>query len=102
LPKAGQGKATFWLQNPGDVPVDIAEVRTSCDCFRVILLTPVVGPGERVEATAMVDLAHDPEFSGRLGLDATGYTLSKKTIAFLIRADVKVDTEPRVSASSKQ
>jgi hypothetical protein len=75
--------------------VEVAEVRTSCDCFHVILQPRVVGPGERVEATAIVDLAHDPQFTGHLGLDATGYTPSKNTIAFVIRANVKVDVVPR-------
>ena len=69
----------------------MAEVRTSCDCFQVTLEKKVILPGERIRAAAKVDFAHDPKFSGRLGLQAEGLATAEKTPAFVIQVDVKVE-----------
>jgi hypothetical protein len=81
----------FSLHNPRTTAVEVAEVRTSCDCFRVDLPTDIIEPGQKVQATARIDLSDDPKFAGRLVLDATARAKDQKAIAFVIYADVKVE-----------
>lgn len=78
------------LHNPGSVPVEVASVESSCDCFTVTLGATTVEPGGRVPVRIVLDLSHDPKFAGQLRLEATGYTPTR-AVAFAIRVDVDVD-----------
>ena len=91
LPSAGKREITFSLHNPGDRAVEVAQVETSCDCFRVALQTSVVAPGENALATAEVDLTDDPKFTGRLRLVGRGLAKKQATCGFVIYAELKVD-----------
>lgn len=90
LPRGGRAELAFVLSNPGIKETEVAEVQTSCGCFRVALEERTVKPGDQVTATAIIDLSEDPEFDGSLRLSATGFATDKRTVAFVIYADVKL------------
>lgn len=80
----------FWLHNAGTTTIELCQVGSSCDCCSVTLEKDIVEPGEKVKATAKVDLAHDPRFVGRLSLDARGYSQSNHVLAFQIEIKLHV------------
>lgn len=90
-PGARSEKA-FSVHNPGPTPVTVADIRTSCECFQIRLQQKVVGPGQTVPATAVVDFSKDAQFVGRLRLRADGsvFTESGPKDGFALEADVDV------------
>jgi hypothetical protein len=94
VPQAGRHEINFWLSNLGQIAVEVAEVRTSCDCFEITLEQKVVPPGGKVAGRAKVDFAQDPQFAGSLRLEGQGTTKGQK-LAFAIYADVEVKRSPR-------
>jgi hypothetical protein len=86
----GLREATVWLQNPGTDPVEIAEIRTSCDCFEVVLDRTIVPEGDQVKAAVKVDFGDDPSYRGKLRLEAEARARNKEGLAFLIKAIVRV------------
>jgi hypothetical protein len=71
LPKGGHGEITVSLHNASGDFTHASDIRTSCDCLKVILDKQYVEPGETVLAKVKVDFKEDPEFSGRLRMTAT-------------------------------
>jgi len=69
----GQAHHVLTLWNPRRRVVDVAEVRTSCDCLRINLARRAVGPSERVAALVQLDLALEPEFCGGLDMTVDGF-----------------------------
>jgi hypothetical protein len=94
LPQGGHHDVTFWLQNPGQSPVEVFKVKTSCDCFEVALEKNVIQAGEKVSARASVDFSKDPEFAGRLRLEATGEAQLMGPSGFIVCVYVKVANRP--------
>jgi hypothetical protein len=90
LSKGSRRELTFWLHNPGTEAVVVAAVRTDCDCLAVTLEDTVVGPGQRVAATAIIDLRSDPYFSGGLCPQARGITNDGARLAFIITVNIRV------------
>src|SRR5262249_30076558 len=95
LPQGGRHEATFSLHNPGPTAVEVATIKTSCPCFRVSLPANVVLPGTEVTATATVDFAEDPDFTGSLAMDAEGTVEAQPTPAFVVIVSVKVEATIR-------
>src|SRR6266481_2346972 len=81
----GYREAIVWLENPGPDPVEIAAVRTSCDCFEVTVERKVVEAGDRVKAVAKVDFRDDTRYRGKLLLEAEGVGKDKEAYPFLIK-----------------
>lgn len=54
----------FVLSNDSEAAIQIATVRTSCECLRVDLTNRTVRPHEAVTAQATIDLSDEPDFSG--------------------------------------
>ena len=80
---------TFSLRNAGRDIVDIAEVKGSCDCFRVLIDRRTVAGGEEVQAVARLELDKEPQFTGELQLEVRGKTPSG-LLAFAFQAHVRV------------
>lgn len=73
----GSARTSFRLENQSNSAVEVAKIRTSCDCLSVDLSDRLVRPRQAVTAQATIDLSDEPEFSGGLRpeaefLDATG------------------------------
>jgi hypothetical protein len=88
----GRSERAFSVHNPGATTVTVADIRTSCECFQIRLRQKVVGPGETVPATAVVDFSKDAQFVGRLRLRADGAVLTDSGAqdGFVLEADVDV------------
>jgi hypothetical protein len=72
------------LTNPGDFPVTISSMRTSCPCLTVRLPEQTVQPHKSVQAILEYDPLREPDFTGRLlvtaeGLDQSGQPLFRAT-----------------------
>jgi hypothetical protein len=80
----------FQLRNTTDAPAEVTEVRTSCDCLEILLSTKSVNPREEINAKAIIDMSHDPGFSGCLRLAAKGMTNGDRQSEFTIYANVLV------------
>lgn len=92
LPQGGKGAITFTLKNTGASDVEVERIETSCPCFTIELKKNTIGPGEEVTATARVDLASEPSFTGALRLEATGLTGTVGVKAFRISCNLQVSS----------
>jgi|SRR5579884_1430302 len=90
IARGGNGEATIWLFNNGTKTLEIAEIMTSCDCFEVTLEKKLVLPGEKTQAKMKVDFAHEPNFTGSLGLRAEGVAKTRGELAFVLSVEVVV------------
>ena len=90
ISRGGTADRVIWLTNPADAKVDIAEIRTTCECLRVLLPCRSIGPDEKVAATLRCDFRSDPDYAGILAMNADAVTRDG-TVAF----DVKVNIEVR-------
>ncbi|MCI0724468.1 MAG: DUF1573 domain-containing protein [Acidobacteria bacterium] len=87
LPQGGKASATFWLINQTARPVEISNVRSTCDCLAVDLPQNIVPPFASVCATANLDLRDEAHFSGSLGIEVIGITpRGHRAFRMLIRA----------------
>jgi hypothetical protein len=91
LARGGRNESLFWLENPGKAPVEVSEVKTSCDCFKVVLQKSLIAPAEKIWANAIVDFAKDLSFTGSLRLEATGVMTPSGGDAFAVLVDVKIE-----------
>jgi hypothetical protein len=89
MPQGERGEIVFWLDNPNPETVEIAEIGSSCDCFRIDLDKRTVPGGEKIRAVAHLELDKEPRFSGELQPEAHGRTPAGD-IAFSIQARVQV------------
>jgi hypothetical protein len=90
IQKGGYREACFSLENLGSQTVEIGTIATSCECFEVILERRIVAAGEKIKATAKVDLTDDLLFAGSLDLWAEGKVTEQDVLAFVIKAKVTV------------
>jgi hypothetical protein len=88
--RRGHREMTVWLRNNGTKTVEVAEIRTSCECFQVTLEKKSIAPGERIRASLKVDFAEEPSFSGQLNLRAGGIAKAETEMAFVLCVDVIV------------
>jgi hypothetical protein len=91
LPKGGQRKVEFWVENLGEQSVAISSIKSSCECFTLALGKTTIPPGGRVKAIATVDFSHDSDFAGSLLLDAIaeGRTTSEPLFAVYLSVTVE-------------
>jgi hypothetical protein len=89
MPQAEHREITFWLLNPSQKTVEIAETKSSCECFHVDFAQRTVAGGEKIQAVARLELDKEPWFTGQLQLEAQGKAASG-AIAFSIQAHVRV------------
>lgn len=82
LPRGGKRQISFSLANRQEYPIQVGQIQTSCDCFRVELASNVVAAGQSVQATAILDLTNDVSFSGTLELDAKAFVEKRSQLAF--------------------
>ncbi len=92
VPQAGRTEQVIWLRNPGVEAVAVSRVQTSCECLQVDLRGQSITPGDRRKAVVRLDLTREPLFTGKLRLQATGYTHSN-AVAFSILVHVEVVRE---------
>jgi len=85
-----QKSLAFWLMNQSAVPVEVAEMTSSCDCLNVELPERHLVPGQRVEGGIELDLRKEPQFRGRLSIEVEGKDKSGQVVFTLV---VKVDVE---------
>jgi hypothetical protein len=91
LPRGGKREATIRLTNHGAAAVELAAVKTTCECLEVVVSKKALGPGETVTAEVRVNFTTDPKFTGPLAMEATGHVKQSKVVAFTIAVDVKVE-----------
>jgi hypothetical protein len=89
---------TFEVANPGAEPVEVAQIKADCDCIKVKLDTPRIGPSEKTAGRITLDLSGDPEFAGNLSVPVQGHT-PLGHLAFNFRVDVSVSTRARLGDS---
>jgi hypothetical protein len=75
-----QTSRTFWLTNRSVIPVEVAEVTSSCDCLRVELPDRLVAPGQQVAGRIELDLRKEPHFVGNLGISVEGRGKKGETV----------------------
>ena len=80
----------FVVSNPGPVAVTLGTFRTSCDCLRVELDATRVEPGAEVGGRAVIDLSHEPDFSGGLSLDVEASAAEDGRPVFALKLSVEV------------
>ncbi|MHB1425235.1 MAG: DUF1573 domain-containing protein [Gemmataceae bacterium] len=70
VPAGGRKKCDFWLTNQTDSPVEVAEIETSCDCLTIDMPNRTFMPAKKVEGHALLDLRKEPQFAGKLAIEA--------------------------------
>jgi hypothetical protein len=94
IPRGGRGRTEFCLENESPVAVEVVDLRTSCDCFRVSLNRDTIGPGDKVVGAAEVDFSNDPDFAGLLVMNAQARVKGSGEPAFAITVRVRVQGDP--------
>ena len=89
VPPRGQREYAFWLENPSDSPVPVNEIETSCDCLHVDVPRRAVPAKGKAVAIIQLDLAHDKESVGNLGIEVRGYATERR-LAFRLTVDVSI------------
>jgi hypothetical protein len=89
MPQGERREVVFWLTNPRRESVQIADVESSCACFRVEVALRTVAGGAKVQAVARLELDKEPYFIGELQPEVRGATPSGNT-AFSLQAQVRV------------
>jgi len=80
--QGGRRDATFTLTNSGTQAIQLARIDTSCSCLTVDV--PLhISPGEQVEGRAKLDLRDEPNFTGEVAIEITGWTSAGEQ-AFLV------------------
>jgi hypothetical protein len=95
LPAGTKHEQTITLRNNGTTPVDIREIRTSCNCLAVEMEERLIKPAGSARATVRVDFASEPDYVGSLLLDARGLSRGSLIPAFVLWIRVEVQKEPR-------
>ncbi len=85
-----QKSCAFWLTNRSADPVEVTEITSSCDCFKVELPERLLAPGQKVEGRIDLDLRKEPRFIGNLGISVRG---RGKRTALVFAMDVHVAVE---------
>jgi len=89
--KHGQRKtANIVLVNPGEVPVTVSSMRTSCPCLTVHLPEQTVQPHQSAQAILEYDSSREPNSTGRLLITAEGFDPSSR---LLFRASAVIAVE---------
>jgi len=84
----GRKQATFSLTNSGSQAVELAKIESSCPCLTVDVPSRIA-PGEQICGRANLDLRDEPDFTGDLAIEITGWTRAGK-LAFLVTTYVSV------------
>jgi hypothetical protein len=90
IARGGNRETKIWLANNGTKTVEIVEIQTSCDCLEVTLEKKILLPGEKTQAKMKVEFAHEPNFTGSLGLRVEGVAKTGGELAFVLWVDVIV------------
>lgn len=86
--QGGCKDATFTLTNSEAQTIELARIDTSYPCLTVDV--PLhISTGEQVEGRAKLDLRDEPNFTGEVAIEITGWT-STGDQAFLVVAAVRV------------
>jgi hypothetical protein len=88
VPGGGRKQAVFSLTNPGTQAVELSRIETSCPCLTVDM-PHYLAPAEQVSAGATLDLRDEPDFTGEMAIEITGWTRAGEQ-AFAVVVEVKV------------
>jgi len=89
VPQAGRKEAIVTMTNSSDAYVEIAKLKSSCDCLTLEFPNRRLEPGETVTCRGLLDMTKEPQFKGRLGIECEGRTASGE-LAFAMRLDVTI------------
>lgn len=87
-----QKSRAIWLTNRSAVPVEVAEVTSSCDCLKVELPERILAPGQKVEGRIELDLRKEAQFLGNLSIGVKG-SGKKGEFVFAMEVRVAVDND---------
>ena len=71
--QGGRATGGTTLRNDRKGPLDVAEIRTSCECLSVSLPKRVFAPGEDIQLKLRFDFQDEPEFVGGLCADVQAF-----------------------------
>ena len=86
----GRKEVAFSVTNPGDVPVTVSGIETSCKCLKIELPTDLLVPGQTVAGRAEIDLATEAGFTGGLGIAVNGLDESG---AIVLAVEVEMEVQ---------
>jgi len=89
--RASRAQRKFSISNPGNAPVTIDNIETSCECLNIVLAGSTVAPGQNTQATASLDLNQEASMTGRLRIEVKGHENGASRIAFSVLVDVNVE-----------
>ncbi len=90
VPRGGVASGEIRVTNRGDSPIRLGAAKTSCPCLTVANLPGVVGPNETIALAVSLDLAAEPDFTGRLGVTLTATADDIPHPALKLRVDALV------------
>jgi hypothetical protein len=103
VPPSGRVEATCWLYNSSSSAVELPEVQTSCECFRVTLEKNHLETGQWAMARVLLDLTESPQYRGKLRVEAFARNqTSKLSVLFAISATVHVAKSPPIGESLRR
>ena len=91
LPPGSEVEKVIWLKNHGNEPVTVSEVESSCSCLTLRLDRATIEPGGQTEATAVLDLNKEPDFTGGLLMTIKGFTRDRATRKEVFELTAEVD-----------
>ena len=86
-----QATGRITLRNPGQSPVIVERVETSCSCLDVGPFPIKIEPGRSANLTVRFDPADEPDFRGRLSIEVIGRGPTD-LLAFRTRVGIEVAT----------
>jgi len=89
VPQGARKDQTIWVTNHRDTSVKIAKTMTDCACLTITMGEEVILPGRSAPLRLALDLGVEPEFVGRLGMEARGWT-KEGEVAFHVHVKVHV------------
>ncbi len=94
VPHGGRKDGVFSLTNPTAAAIEVAEIKISCECLKITLPSRTIEPGETVWGTIVLDLAPEPESTGKLGIEVEGFAEGGETaFAFTVLVEIP-ESEP--------
>jgi hypothetical protein len=90
IDRGGASAGVVRVTNRGRAAVRVTSASASCPCLTVAGLPAVIRPDETIPLTVRLDLAREPEFTGRLGVTMTVAADETPDPVLRLRADARV------------
>ena len=80
VPPAGRVEKSLRLENQSGEHVTVVRIDTDCECVTFSGALDRLKPNQKKDVSLVLDMAHEPEFQGLLGVPASGIDDSGRAV----------------------